>query len=382
MFEDYLEHPDRHPKNAQLLAKYQNDIDKLSEIFTEDDLLHLMTQEQPDGIRKMRPSLASIEIFAISASMSNQINFFQNTDYLEKWCALQCKEFEVLAINIYGRTSIKQNKIPDKTLKEIDVFLEILLDKASKDSTHPFSTFLTTLNTLVDEKTYQNSELVHCDGKASMLSHNSTLKDTCENITKYITSSDFINSLPKVSNLAPRDTALLFFARFCDEFYFTFLFKTIDLMKNDGLIKNNYLNHPNMIQLITLAMIPCEVMRPVINEKGYTATLTSPDKFVFNETIPRNKENLTGIQKNINQILYKTYIYIALLIFPEWKPTAKEIILFLEGKSLAVKKNGPTIKGLLDLKSTALGLPSKINDVGRLSKEEYVTRLLSLARAK
>lgn len=31
MFENYLEHPDRHPKNAQLLSKYQNDIDKLSE---------------------------------------------------------------------------------------------------------------------------------------------------------------------------------------------------------------------------------------------------------------------------------------------------------------------------------------------------------------
>jgi len=84
---------------------------------------------------------------------------------------------------------------------------------------------------------------------------------------------------------------------------------------------------------------------------------------------------MTGIQKNINQILHKTYIYIALLLFPKWKPTAKEIILFLEGKS-------KTVKGLLDLKSTALGLSSQINDVGRLSKEEYVIRLLSLAQTK
>jgi hypothetical protein len=37
---------------------------------------------------------------------------------------------------------------------------------------------------------------------------------------------------------------------------------------------------------------------------------------------------------------------------------------------------------LLDLKSTALGLSSQINDVGRLSKEEYVIRLLSLAQTK
>lgn len=159
MFENFLEHPKREQKNANLLAKYQNDIDKLSEIFTEDDLLHVMTQEQPDGSRKMRPSLASIEIFAPSASTSNQINFFQHTDYLEKWCALQRKEFEILAINIYGRKSIKQNKIPVKTLKEIDVFLEIFLEKASKDSTHPFFSFLNSLNTLVDEKTYQNNDL-------------------------------------------------------------------------------------------------------------------------------------------------------------------------------------------------------------------------------
>jgi hypothetical protein len=124
MFENYFDHPKREQKNAKLLAKYQNDIDKLSEIFTEDDLLHLMTQEQPDGTRKMRPSLASIEIFAPSALLSNYINFFQYTDYLEKWCVLQRKEFEVLAINIYGHNSIKQNKIPDKILKEIDAFLE------------------------------------------------------------------------------------------------------------------------------------------------------------------------------------------------------------------------------------------------------------------
>jgi hypothetical protein len=57
--------------------------------FSQDDLLHLMTQEQPDGTRKMRPSLSSIEIFSPSALMSNQINFFQHTDYLEKWCIQQ-----------------------------------------------------------------------------------------------------------------------------------------------------------------------------------------------------------------------------------------------------------------------------------------------------
>ncbi|MEZ3349306.1 hypothetical protein AB9L91_23295 [Escherichia coli] len=362
-------------KNADLLAKYQKDIDKLSEIFTEDDLLHLMTQEQPDGTRKMRPSLAAIEIFAPSALLSNYINFFQYTDYLEKWCVLQREEFKVLAINIYGHNSNKQNKIPDKTLKEIDAFLKSLLNKAPNDPTHPIFTLLNILDTLVDEKTYQSNKPYIWNGKFSMHIHNKALKISHRKIITYIKSSDFTNSLPKISNLEAQDAALLFFARFCDEFYFHFLLQILDKMKNSGLIKDNCLNHPAMFQLITLAMLPHEVMQHFINEKDTAITLTSPDRFVIDETIPRNKENLTGIQKNINQILYKTYIYIALLIFPEWKPTAKEIILFLEGKS-------KTVKGLLDLKSTALGLPSKINDVGRLSKNEYVTRLLSLAQTK
>ncbi|WP_334373285.1 hypothetical protein [Enterobacter hormaechei] len=375
MFENFLEHPKREQKNANLLAKYQNDIDKLSEIFTEDDLLHLMTQEQPDGTCKMRPSLASIEIFAPSALLSNYINFFQHTDYLEKWCKLQRKEFDVLSINIYGLNSTKHNRIPGNVLKEVDAFLEQLLNNATNDPTHPIFTLLNILDTLVDVKTYQNNKLYIWNGKFSISIHNIALKIARRKIINYIKSSDFTNSLPKVSNLQAQDAALLFFARFCDGFYFHFLLQILDKMKNSGLIKDNCLNHPAMFQLITLAMLPHEVMQHFINEKNDAITLTSPDRFVIDETIPRNKENMTGIQKNINQILHKTYIYIALLLFPKWKPTAKEIILFLEGKS-------KTVKGLLDLKSTALGLSSQINDVGRLSKEEYVTRLLSLAQAK
>lgn len=369
MFENYLDHPKREQKNAQLLSKYQNDIDKLSEIFSEADLLHLMTHEQPDGSRKMLPSLKSIEIFAPSALMSSQINFFQHTDYLEKWCELQCKEFNVLVINIYGLKSIKQNRIPGNVLKEADTFLEQLLNKAINDPTHPILTLLNILDTLVDVKTYQNNKHYIWNGKFSISIHNIALKIARRKITTYIKSSDFTNSLPKISNLEAQDAALLFFARFCVEFYFHFILQILDKMKNSGLIKDNFLNHPAMFQLITLAMLPHEVMQHFINEKDNAITLTSPDRFVIDETIPRNKENMTGIQKTINQILHKTYIYIALLLFPTWKPTAKEIILFLEGKS-------KTVKGLLELKSTALGLSSQINDVGRLSKEEYIPRLL------
>lgn len=375
MFENYPKPPKREQKNADLLAKNQKDIDKLSEIFTEADLLHLMTQEQPDGTRKMRASLAAIEIFAPSALLSNYINFFQYTDYLEKWCALQRKEFEILAINIYGLKSIKQNRIPRNILEEADAFLEQLLNKATNDPTHPILALLNILDTLADENTYQKNKPYIWNGKFSISIHNIALKIARRKIITYIKSSDFTNSLPKISNLEAPDAVLFFFARFCDEFYFHFLLQILGKMKNSGIIEDNCLNHPAMFQLITLAMLPHEVMQHYINEKDDTITLTNPDRFVIDETIPRNKENMTGIQKIINQILHKTYIYIALLLFPTWKPTAKEIILFLEGKS-------KTVKGLLDLKSTALGLSSQINDVGRLSKEEYVTRLLLLAQTK
>ena len=44
MFEAYLGNPKRNIKNAHILEKYQADIDALSTMFSEDDLLSLMTQ--------------------------------------------------------------------------------------------------------------------------------------------------------------------------------------------------------------------------------------------------------------------------------------------------------------------------------------------------
>jgi uncharacterized protein (UPF0147 family) len=44
-----------------------------------------------------------------------------------------------------------------------------------------------------------------------------------------------------------------------------------------------------MFQLITLAMLPHEVMQHFINEKDDAITLTSPDRFVIDETIPRKQ---------------------------------------------------------------------------------------------
>jgi hypothetical protein len=91
-----------------------------------------------------------------------------------------------------------------------------------------------------------------------------------------------------------------------------------------------------MFQLITLAMLPHEVMQHFINEKDDAITLTSPDRFVIDETIPRNKENMTGIQKNINQILHKTYITLHSFI-SQMETHSQRNHPFLEGKSKTVK---------------------------------------------
>ncbi|HFP9810522.1 TPA: hypothetical protein ACHOTZ_004699, partial [Escherichia coli] len=57
----------------------------------------------------------------------------------------------------------------------------------------------------------------------------------------------------------------------------------------------------------------------------------------------------------------------------EWSPSAKEVRTFLEGKN-------QTIKGLMDFKSTSLGLNSQINNITLLSKEIYFDKFMELAR--
>jgi hypothetical protein len=91
--------------------------------------------------------------------------------------------------------------------------------------THPILTLLNILDTLVDENTYQSNKPYIWNGKFSMHIHNKALKISHRKIITYIKSSDFTNSLPKISNLEAQDAALLFLQDFVMNFIFTFYCK-------------------------------------------------------------------------------------------------------------------------------------------------------------
>lgn len=82
------------------------------------------------------------------------------------------------------------------------------------------------------------------------------------------------------------------------------------------------------------------------------------------------KQNTTGHKKDIEQLLRKTYIYIALLLNPEWAPSSKELISFLSGKSTV-------ISGSLNFQSTSSGLGVQTNNITLLKNEVYFEKITS-----
>ncbi|EOE4572310.1 hypothetical protein ACKC5U_005359, partial [Klebsiella quasipneumoniae] len=85
--------PKRNIKNAHILEKYQADIDALSTMFSEDDLLSLMTQAGPGNAVFMKSARGVLYVLPSSGVNSNQINFFQDTSHWYKWRELQQQEF-------------------------------------------------------------------------------------------------------------------------------------------------------------------------------------------------------------------------------------------------------------------------------------------------
>lgn len=102
----------------------------------------------------------------------------------------------------------------------------------------------------------------------------------------------------------------------------------------------------------------------------YKSTLTPPDRFIFNLLKKHNVANFTGIGKTQEQLIRKTYIYLALLLNPEWEPSAKEILKLLSGEH-------SSIPGKLDFNSTSLALETQINSVSLMSNERYFEKFLA-----
>ena len=380
MFETYLDLSNRNAKNARLLANYQPDIDALSDLFSETDLLNLMLITDSNGDIWMKPSSDIINVINSSAIMSNQINFFQDTTVLKKWCELQSKEFSRLAIEIYAHKVKRQNKIPKHVIDKLDVFIKNEF-RYVEIYGHPLlMPFMELLAEMVTPAKFRTLDSFSFDGKKTMRTYVRSIKYYKLYITKHLTSEDWLNKFLEIPELKPEETSWLVFSHFCAKYLFNLISKTLDDMRAKIIIANDYLHHPNMVMLIILAMLPYEVMQPVILREKYSNTLTSPDTFIVKSTLHLGKANLTGYIKDVQQLMRKAYIYIALLLNPGWGPTAKEIGYFMEGNKHS------EVKGFLNLSpitnSRTPSPRSMINDITLLSKENYIDKLLALVRNK
>ena len=380
MFETYLDLPNRNAKNARLLANYQPDIDALSDLFSETDLLNLMLITDSNGDIWMKPSSDIINVINSSAIMSNQINFFQDTTVLKKWCELQSKEFSRLAIEIYAHKVKRQNKIPKHVIDKLDLFIANEFRYVEVNGHPLLMPFMELLADMVTPATFSTLDGFSFDGKKAIREYVRSIKYYKLYITKHLTSEDWLNKFLEVQELKPEETSWLVFSHFCEKYLFNIISKTLDDMIAKLIIVDDYLHHPNMVMLIILAMLPYEIMQPVISYENYKNSLTNPDTFIVKSTINLGKANLTGYTKDIEQLHRKAYIYIALLLNPQWMPTSKEIIYFLEGHKYS------EVKGFLKFppitKTPTPSPDSLINDITRLSSVNYVEKLIARAHNK
>lgn len=240
--------------------------------------------------------------------------------------------------------------------------------------------FMELLADMVTPAKFRTLDGFSFDGKKTMRTYVRSIKYYKLYITKNLTSEDWLNKFLEVPELRPEETSWLVFSHFCAKYLFNLISKTLDDMRAKTIIVNDYLHHPNMVMLIILAMLPYEVMQPVILREKYSNTLTGPDTFIVKSTLHLGKANLTGYIKDVQQLMRKAYIYIALLLNPGWGPTAKEIGYFMEGNKHS------EVKGFLNLSpitnSRTPSPRSMINDITLLSKENYIDKLLALVRNK
>ncbi|GDE69631.1 hypothetical protein [Escherichia coli] len=201
-----------------------------------------------------------------------------------------------------------------------------------------------------------------------MLDFSAKMHEYTVEIRTFLKSEYWLNKLPKDINIPSIDLSWLVFCYFCSEYLFVFIQTTLNTMKAGKIIRDNYLYHPKMIALIILSMLPYEVIHNDGSLSEFKTPLTSPDEFIIKSICIKGKQNTTGHKKDIEQLLRKTYIYIALLLNPEWAPSSKELISFLSGKSTV-------ISGSLNFQSTSSGLGVQTNNITLLKNEVYFEKI-------
>lgn len=377
MFEQYIAQPNRQSGNIELLKNYQQDIDALKDLFDERTLFSLMTEFDVNEHRVMKHIHQAINILSPTSINSNQINIFQDTDILLLWLRKFSLEAKHVMLDIYAnrttnstKISTRCNRLPEELFDQLESFIQDTLKSAVQSGTpKTVYYFIDTLSRLplcdigVGIKKY--------DGRAAMQWHIKTLKIYTQETLDFLCSSSWLESLPKHKELTPDVMSRLIFAYFCAyflEYSIAFAIKQIKIMGNIGA--DGYINHPKLIKIITLTMTFYEVLNEISIKHRYKSTLTPPDRFIFALLKKNNLANFTGIVKTQEQLIRKTYIYIALLLNPEWEPGAKEILKFLSGEH-------SSIPGKLDFNSTSLALTTQINSVSLMSNERYFEKFLA-----
>lgn len=369
MFEKYQDLPSqpRSAKNIELLKKYQEDIDKLSGIFSEDDLFDLCTSINNRGDVRMK-SVKSFNPLGSAVLDANQINLFQDVALLKQWIKQQKDEYKLLNIKIYAPIS-RQNKVPSTELTTIDNFIK----KQKNDRKSLINFYLKLLAVeLMNLKNIDNYKFeTSTDGRLVYKGFLKNYGSRIRLIRKHLNSTEWISSLPVIVNLTPIQVSSLVLSRFFENYYFNIIELNLEKCEGDDIFHNGFMYHENMIPFITLSLIPFGVMSPIVIKNRYDFSLKTPDEFLIRNLINSGRNNLTGYKKDISQLLLKTYIYIALLIHPEWSPSAKEILRFIEGKD-------QSLHGELSIQTTSRDLRSKINNITKLSSEIYIAKLIKL----
>ncbi|MFV4847303.1 hypothetical protein ACNJKD_13465 [Edwardsiella tarda] len=370
MFEQMKNNVTRVPGNLTKLNQLQKDIDHLSKLFTEQELLDLMTITKPDQTLQMKPSVDLLHVISSSASTANQKNLFQHLPLLQKWLATECSEFNQLAIFFYAQQS-RKNVIPEKIRMRIESFIDGEIESAVNGNSDLklLADFINILEKMCHSLTFIDFVDTKHAGQEAMRYFRKEMDKYTNEIARLLTSECWLEKLPKDINIPVTDLSWVVFCYFCHEYLFVFIQVTINRMQDIKIIQNGYLHHPKMIILIILSMLPYEIMYNMKSLRKRKSTLISPDEFVIKTLCIKGKQNTTGHKKDVEQLLRKTYIYIALLLNPEWVPSAKELISFLSGESTE-------ISGLMNFQSTSSGLGVQINNITLLNKEEYFEKIV------
>lgn len=369
MFEKMKNNVTRVPGNLTILNQYQKDIDHLSKLFSEQLLLDLITTTNPNQTLQMKPSVDILHVLSPSASTANHINFFQHVPVIELWLKKECTAFNSLAIYFYAQQS-RKNVIPKKICRQLDVFINTELASAvnGNSNSKPLFHFLNTLKKMCHPLTFIAHAVTEQSGQVAMLDFSAKMHEYTVEIRTFLKSEYWLNKLPKDINIPAIDLSWLVFCYFCSEYLFVFIQTTLNTMKAGKIIRDNYLYHPKMIALIILSMLPYEVIRNDESLSEFKTPLTTPDEFIIKAFCIKGKQNTTGHKKDIEQLLRKTYIYIALLLNPEWVPSSKDLISFLSGESTE-------ISGSMNFQSTSSGLGVQTNNITLLKNEVYFEKI-------